>query len=163
MLVATGGNKGEQSQQPATPVDAKLKAVVELIEPVVPSEDNGPVFESGENLPHEANLPQSNWWNANVDPKSPPPASTLFAFALHLIFYYFLYVCYQNYCEREIWISANEKARDLLFDILALRSQDGHGFASHLFSEKVVRIIDNFVLAAFSIFKVETKPWPIPG
>lgn len=116
---------------------------------------------SGENLPHDANLPRS-WWN--VDPNNNPPAAqTLFWFALHLVFYYFLYVCYRNYCEREIWISANESARKLLVEVLALRNRDGRGFTSQIFSEKAVRLIDHFILYAFSLFKVETQPWQIPG
>ncbi len=105
-------------------------------------------------------LPRS-WWN--VDPNNNPPAAqTLFWFALHLVFYYFLYVCYQNYCEREIWISANESARKLLVEVLALRNRD-RGITSQIFSEKAVRLIDHFILYAFSLFKVETQPWKIPG
>jgi peptidoglycan hydrolase CwlO-like protein len=116
---------------------------------------------SGENLPHDANLPRS-WWN--IDPNNSPPASqTLFWFALHLVVYYSLYVCYQNYCEREIWISANESARKLLVEVLALRNRDGRGFTSQIFSEKAFRLIDHFILYAFSLFKVETQPWQIPG
>ena len=161
MFVATGGNRGESSQPSSPPlVSPELKEVAELIEPVL-DEDNRPSFESGENLPHEANLPRS-WWN--IDPNnSPPAAQTLFWFALHLVFYYFLYVCYQNYCEREIWISANESARKLLVEVLALRNRDGRGFTSQIFSEKAVRLIDHYILYAFSLFKVETQPWQIPG
>ena len=162
MFVATGGNRGESSQSSSPPpVSPELKEVAELIEPVVLDEDNRPSFESGENLPHEANLPRS-WWN--IDPNNNPPAAqTLFWFALHLVFYYFLYVCYQNYCEREIWISANESARKLLVEVLALRNRDGRGFTSQIFSEKAVRLIDHYILYAFSLFKVETQPWQIPG
>jgi hypothetical protein len=116
---------------------------------------------SGKNLPHDSNLPRS-WWNADPN-NNPPAAQTLFWFALHLVFYYFLYVCYQNYCEREIWISANESARKLLVEVLALRNRDGRGFTSQIFSEKAVRLIDHFILYAFSLFKVETQPWQIPG
>jgi hypothetical protein len=162
MFVATGGNRGESFQQSSPPpVSPELREVAEPIEPVVLDEDNRPSFESGENLPHEANLPRS-WWN--IDPNNNPPAAqTLFWFALHLVFYYLLYVCYQNYCEREIWISANESARKLLVEVLALRNRDGRGFTSQIFSEKAVRLIDHFILYAFSLFKVETQPWQIPG
>jgi peptidoglycan hydrolase CwlO-like protein len=162
MFVATGGNRGE-SFQPSSrpPVSPELREVAELIEPVVLDEDNRPSFESGENLPHEANLPRS-WWNIDRN-NNPPAAQTLFWFALHLVFYYLLYVCYQNYCEREIWISANESARKLLVEVLALRNRDGRGFTSQIFSEKAVRLIDHFILYAFSLFKVETQPWQIPG
>jgi hypothetical protein len=162
MFVATGGNRGE-SFQPSSrpPVSPELREVAELIEPVVLDEDNRPSFESGENLPHEANLPRS-WWNIDRN-NNPPAAQTLFWFALHLVFYYLLYVRYQNYCEREIWISANESARKLLVEVLALRNRDGRGFTSQIFSEKAVRLIDHFILYAFSLFKVETQPWQIPG
>jgi peptidoglycan hydrolase CwlO-like protein len=146
-----------------SPVDPKILEVVNLIEPVVPSEDNRETYPSGENLPLDeyVHRPSSN---ANINPSnSPPVLGTLFAFVLHLIFYYFLYVCYENYCERSKWISANETARKLAFDILALRGGDGRGLASHLFSEQVVRTIDRFVLTTVSLFKVETKAWQIPG
>jgi peptidoglycan hydrolase CwlO-like protein len=146
-----------------SPVDPKILEVANLVEPVVPSEDNRETYPSGEILPLDEHVHQPSS-NANINPSNSPPVfGTLFAFALHLIFYYFLYVCYENYCERSKWISANETARKLAFDILALRGGDGRGLASHFFSEQVVRTIDRFVLTTVSLFKVETKAWQIPG
>lgn len=158
-----GPNGASVSPSEPSPVDPKILEVVNLIEPVVPSEDNRETYPSGENLPRDEHFRQPSS-NANINPSNSPPVfGTFFAFALHLIFYYFLYVCYENYCERSKWISANETARKLAFDILALRGGDGRGLASHLFSEQVVRTIDRFVLTTVSLFKVETKAWQIPG
>ncbi|KAH8793757.1 hypothetical protein F5882DRAFT_483571 [Hyaloscypha sp. PMI_1271] len=152
---------GTPSESP--PVDPKILEVANLIEHVVPSEDNRETYPSGENHPLDEHVHRPSL-NANINPSnSPPVIRTLFAFALHLVFYYFLYVCYENYCERSKWISANETARKLAFDILALRGGDGRGLASHFFSEQVVRTIDRFVLTTVSLFKVETKAWQIPG
>ncbi|KAH8772975.1 hypothetical protein BGZ57DRAFT_984089 [Hyaloscypha finlandica] len=152
---------GTPSESP--PVDPKILEVANLIEPVVPSEDNRETYPSGENHPLDEHVHRPSL-NANINPSNSPPVfRTLFAFALHLVFYYFLYVCYENYCERSKWISANETARKLAFDILALRGGDGRGLASHFFSEQVVRTIDRFVLTTVSLFKVETKAWQIPG
>jgi hypothetical protein len=98
------------------------------------------------------------------NPNNPPNAlQTISAMILHLILYYFLWVCYSNCRERDLWIAANEATRVLLVDILALRSRAGRGLASHFFSEEVVRIIDRFILAAISLFNVEIKAYPIPG
>jgi hypothetical protein len=152
---------GTPSESP--PVDPKILEVANLIEPVVPSEDNRETYPSGENHPLDEHVHRPSL-NANINPSNSPPVfGTLFAFALHLVFYYFLYVCYENYCERSKWISANETARKLAFDILALRGGDGRGLASHFFSEQVVRTIDRFVLTTVSLFKVETTAWQIPG
>jgi peptidoglycan hydrolase CwlO-like protein len=144
-------------------VDPQLEKIKELIEPAVSGEDIRAICTPGENLSRDEHFHREPS-NAIINPSnSPPVLATLFAFILHLIFYYFLYVCYENYCEQNKWISANETARKLVFDILALRGGDGRGLASHFLSEQVVRAIDRFVLTTFSLFKVEIKPWPIAG
>ncbi|KAE9365291.1 hypothetical protein N431DRAFT_353021 [Stipitochalara longipes BDJ] len=152
------------SPAPQTPLDPRFNRIAELIEPVVPGHDDRATYPPGEGPPRATHVPR-HWFGTNIEPiNNPPVFSTLLAFAFHLIFYYALYVCYRNYCEREIWLEANEAARRLVVDILALRARDGRGLASHFFSEEIVSRFDRFVLATLSIvFKVETQPWKIPG
>lgn len=161
---AAGGTAGEQEEIPGTPLDPRFNRIAELIEPVVPNDDGRAAYPPGERPPQAAHIPR-HWFGINIEPyRVPPVFSTLVAFASHMIFYWFLYVCYRNYCEREIWLEANDAARRLVVDILALRAPDGRGIASHLFSEQVVSRFDRFVLATFStVFKIEPKPWNIPG
>lgn len=148
-------------------MDPDFEKVAELIEPVVTGEDNRATYPSGENLPHQAHVPLQlplSSPTANIHrSNSPPVFETLFTFALHLIFYYFLYVCYEAYSEREMWRSANETTRRFMVDILALRDPNGRSLASHFFSEQVVRTMDRFVLTTASFFKIEPQPWQIPG
>jgi hypothetical protein len=166
MFTAAGIGEGEATEPippSPPPTSSKVRKASELIDPVGLAESHEPTVPAIEDLPEEANIPRTSWWwNAEVDPNAPPAAQTLFAFGLHLIFYYFLYVCYSNYCERQLWMSANDSARKLLVEILTLRNPDGR-LASHFLSEEYVRTINRAVLWAFSLFKVEPQPWQIPG
>ena len=58
-----------------------------------PNYSNGTADIPDETLPVVAQVARRSWWKADVDPNAPAAASTLFALALHLIFYFLLYVC----------------------------------------------------------------------
>lgn len=162
-------NADPQNPPPPSPIKPTLANVADIIGPVTPVEGNRPQFPHGENHPAAGNGniphgPRVRWWSPYVDPNHPPNArQTISSMILHLIFYYFLWVCYDCYKEREIWRAANEASRLLLAEYLALRTRCGRSLASHLFSEVVVSRIDRIILATVSFFKVEIKAYPLPG
>jgi len=169
VFTAPGANAHPQNPPPPSPINPALANVADIIGPVTPVEGNRPRLPHGGNRPAAGNGnipygPRVRWWSPYVDPNHPPNArQTLSSMLLHLIFYYFLWVCYDCYKEREIWRAANEASRLLLAEYLALRTRCGRSLASHLFSEAVVSRIDRIILATVSLFKVEIKAYPLPG
>ena len=100
--------------------------------------------------------------NLNED-ELPPFWSTILELMFHFIIYYCLFTFYSTYCEREMWIAANDVSRSSVIRLLGHRKRYPHGFLHYVFSDWTATRIDRLTLSAIQAFGVEIKAYPLPG
>ncbi|KAE8454458.1 hypothetical protein EG329_000081 [Mollisiaceae sp. DMI_Dod_QoI] len=93
----------------------------------------------------------------------PPIISTIIALIVHLIVYYFIWVCYSCYDERKMWLAANESTRSFLFQLLQSRNRYSQSIFHFILSESIAARIDGLILMFVQLFGVQIKAYPLPG
>jgi hypothetical protein len=92
--------------------------------------------------------------------RRPPIRGTLFTMLLHLVVYYFVYVCIMTYFERKMWISANDPARITTLELVRA-GRDSLWYS--LFGVGGAARFDSLVLAVVKLFGISLKPFPSAG
>ncbi|KAL2062390.1 hypothetical protein VTL71DRAFT_6656 [Oculimacula yallundae] len=132
-----------------------------MLGPLTPSPDNREGIPPG---PQSSPKPAGNGFAAPIiDAGAPPPPppivtaepgfwdifatrplpgiwSTLLLLLLHLVVYYFVYISFSTYYERNLWLAANDATRAYLHSIMGLRYTDG--MLRKMFSESWAGGID---------------------
>ncbi|KAF8859790.1 hypothetical protein BDZ45DRAFT_672953 [Acephala macrosclerotiorum] len=88
---------------------------------------------------------------------------TLLAFIIHLVVYYFIYLCYCSSQEHSIWWTANDLARTLLFQLFQQRNRYSLSFYHYVFSHHMATRIDRLTLVLVQLFGVQIQTYPLPG
>lgn len=106
--------------------------------------------------------PPEGFWdirNAAV----PPIGSTLFGLLIHLIVYYFIYVCICTFFERKMWFAANDTTRAYLFQLLSHRNGYATSVWYYMLSHNITSFIDKTPLLLVNLLGIEMKPYPLVG
>ncbi|KAH6674940.1 hypothetical protein B0J14DRAFT_588546 [Halenospora varia] len=111
---------------------------------------------------------QPSLWSQLTSPitpntRTPPLKSTLFMFALHLVFYYLVYIFTLAIHEREAWKSANGLARAMIDELWLHQRKYGRGLAAEFLSEAFTGKLERLVVGMASVLGVERQAWIMPG
>ncbi|CZS98135.1 uncharacterized protein RCO7_08884 [Rhynchosporium graminicola] len=104
--------------------------------------------------------PAPGFWNILADRPRPSIFWTLSGLLFHLVVYYFIYISYSTYQERNIWLAANDATRAYLHSIMSYNNS----FLRKIFSDNWARGIDRSILVIITetgLFKV--KAFKMPG
>ncbi|KAH6705230.1 hypothetical protein BKA61DRAFT_581009 [Leptodontidium sp. MPI-SDFR-AT-0119] len=101
------------------------------------------------------------FWDILDDRPLPSIFWTLVFMSLHCLVYYFVYISFSTYIERNIWLGANNGTREFLHSIMGARYTTG--ILRKIFSESWARKIDRSLFLAVTKLGMELKTFPMPG
>ncbi|KAH7311971.1 hypothetical protein BKA65DRAFT_517905 [Rhexocercosporidium sp. MPI-PUGE-AT-0058] len=102
------------------------------------------------------------FWDIFANRPLPNIFWTLFFMSLHCLVYYFVYLSFSTYFERNLWLGANNATREYLNNIMGVRYTNG--ILRKIFSDSWAGKIDRSVfLTVTKLGIMELKTFPMPG
>ncbi|KAF4626379.1 hypothetical protein G7Y89_g11782 [Cudoniella acicularis] len=154
----TGLGSGDDASQVTgaeiSPVEGEEEVIEEVTEEIV------------EKIVQDHSVQPTLWEEITrpFDPNHTPPVwSTLISFAIHCLFYWGLWFCWQNFKERSMWKEANDITRGVIDDLFQHRRKYGRGITAEFFSEGLSSSIEHLILGIASALGVERQAYPLPG